>query len=351
MTIRILVAIPVKNEVDRIGPCLKALATQRRRDGGPCAPFEVLLFVNNSDDGTADVATRLASSLPFPLVVTEATLVGPHASAGGARRRAMEAAAQRLLDHAGPDAMPDDVPGILLTTDADSRVPPDWIDSNVAAIAAGVDAVAGTVALDPDDEAALPAALKARGALEARYERLVCALETRLDPQPHDPWPRHPTESGASLAVTLSSFRAVGGVPDLALGEDRALVAALRDAGYRIRHDPGITVITSGRLEGRAAGGCADTMRLRIERPEALCDPYLRPVWSILRERSAGAEPAPALAPDQLAHQIRVAHVILSALAFEAWLRSMGAEARRRATATWRGQTAVLPIDVPAEEL
>ena len=34
---------------------------------------------------------------------------------------------------------------------------------------------------------------------------------------------------------------------------------------------------TSGRLEGRAAGGVADTIRLRCAEPEAACDEYLEP--------------------------------------------------------------------------
>ena len=46
----------------------------------------------------------------------------------------------------------------------------------------------------------------------------------------------------------------------------------------RVRHAPDITVVTSGRLDGRAAGGAADTMRLRCEVPESPCDERLEPV-------------------------------------------------------------------------
>ena len=303
----LMVAIPVKNEVERIGACLQALSEQRAVGGRALPPYGVLLFVNNSDDGTAELAQSLAPRLNYPLQVVAAALPTEEANAGGARRRAMDLAAEHLERGEGV--------GVLLTTDADSRVPPDWIVRTVAALEAGVDAVAGTVALDPLEEAALPAALHARGALEARYETLVCEMETRLHPISHDPWPRHPSESGASLALTLASFRAVGGVPRKALGEDRALASALRSAGFRIRHEPHLVVITSGRLVGRASGGCADTMRLRIETPSVHCDEYLRPAMDVLRGVALSpSQPGRLLAPDALPRQIRIAEAIVTVL-------------------------------------
>ena len=39
---------------------------------------------------------------------------------------------------------------VILTTDADSRVAPNWIDGNLTAINAGADAVLGRLALDKD---------------------------------------------------------------------------------------------------------------------------------------------------------------------------------------------------------
>ncbi len=312
-------------------------------------PFDVLLFVNNSDDGTAEIAASLAEALRFRLTIVTATLPPQDASAGGARRHAMEAAARCLEEQGGP--------GLLLTTDADSRVPPDWVANTIAAIDAGADAVAGTLALDPDDEAALPASLKARGALEGRYEALVCELETWLDPQPHDPWPRHPTESGASFALTLASFRAVGGVPNKALGEDRALARALRSGGFRIRHAPEVKVITSGRLIGRAEGGCADTMRLRIEEPRARCDTYLRPAFDILRQpRQSDRGKSRPVGPDELPAQILAARTILRALKAGAAIRTSTSTIRAKLltaltapSATLDPRLTISPLDPKAE--
>ncbi|HEV7438742.1 MAG TPA: glycosyltransferase [Methylobacterium sp.] len=256
-------AIPVRNEAERIGPCLLALQAQ---EGAPDAAFGVVLFLNNCQDGTAAVVAALMPRLRFPLRVIERDFAG--AEAGWARRAAMEAAASWLDADGAP------TPAIL-TTDADSRVPPDWIARNLAALAAGADAVAGRIALDAQDAARLPDALHARGRLEGAYEALLIELAARLDPDPHDPWPCHGTASGASLAVRLSAYRRAGGMPALPVGEDRAFVARLSAIDARVRHCPDITVITSGRLDGRAPGGAADTMRLRCAEPAAPCDARL----------------------------------------------------------------------------
>lgn len=276
---RCIVAVPVRNEVDRIGACLAALAAQE--EVGPDA-IGVVLFLNNCTDGTAEAVAALRPALRLQLRVIERDFAGAHA--GWARREAMEAAADwlqetRLEETRPEDAAPD---GVILTTDADSRVPPDWIARNLAALAQGADAIAGTIALDAEEAARLPDALHARGRLEGAYEALLIALEALIDPVTHDPWPRHATRSGATLAVRLSAYRAAGGMPAIPLGEDRAFVAALLRADARVRHAPDIVVVTSGRLDGRAPGGAADTMRQRCAVPESPCDPRLEPVWRAL---------------------------------------------------------------------
>lgn len=265
-----VVAIPVRNEAERIGACLAALGAQR---GVPVDRYGIVLLLNDCRDGTADVVARALPALPCRIRVIEADLERP--TAGRARRAALEAAASWLGEDHGS--------GVLLTTDADSRVPPDWIARNLAAVASGADAVAGRIALDPDEAALLPAALHERGRREGRYEALLAEIAARMDPDPYDPWPHHWTASGATLAVTLAAYRACGGMPDVALGEDKAFVAALRRIDARLRHDPGIRVVTSGRLVGRAPGGAADTMRLRCERHDSPCDALLEPLPHAVR--------------------------------------------------------------------
>ncbi|UMY18493.1 glycosyltransferase family 2 protein [Methylobacterium organophilum] len=261
--LRVVVAVPVRNEAERIGACLAAFAAQGEIG---TSGLGIVLFLNNCTDATAAVVASLRPHLPFPVRVIARVSAG--ANAGWARREAMEEAA-RWLEAAGASD------GVILTSDADSRVAPDWVARNLAAIAAGADAVAGRIALDADDAARLPAALHARGRLEGTYEALLTELEARIDPIPHDPWPRHWTTSGATLAVRLPVYRQVGGMPALAVGEDRAFVSSLLSSDARVRHDPDIVVVTSGRLDGRAPGGAADTMKRRCAIPESPCDPRL----------------------------------------------------------------------------
>lgn len=266
LALRCVVAIPVRNEAERIGACLEALAAQR--DIGASA-LGVVLFLNNCTDGTAHVVAALRPRLRIPVRMVERDFDG--ANAGWARREAMEAAADWLNEGEPFD-------GLILTTDADSRVPEDWVARNLAAVASGVDAVAGRIALDEADAARLPAALHARGSMEGAYEARLVELEALVDPVPHDPWPRHWTTSGATLAVRLATYRRVGGMPPLAVGEDKAFVSSLLSSDARVRHDPDILVVTSGRLDGRAPGGAADTMKLRCEVPQSPCDPRLEPL-------------------------------------------------------------------------
>lgn len=258
--LRAVVAIPVRDEAERMADCLMALDRQR---GVEATGFGVVLLLNNCTDGTEQIVSTLKPQLRFPLRLIERDFAG--ANAGWARREAMEAAATWLDET-------DAAPGIILTTDADSRVSTDWIARNLAAVAAGADAVAGRIALDEEGASHFPAALLARGRLEGAYEELLIELESLIDPVRHDPWPRHWTTSGATLAVRLGAYRRVGGMPPLALGEDRAFVTSLLSRDALVRHDPLVTVTTSGRLQGRAAGGAADTMQRRCEMPDSPCD-------------------------------------------------------------------------------
>jgi hypothetical protein len=273
-----IVAIPARDEAGSVGPCLSALAHQVGLDGKRLngAAFGVVLLLNNCRDATAEIARDFSRRLPYQLRIFLIELPAQQAHAGGARRFAMDAAADWVLEAKSAD-------GYLLTTDADSRVAPDWIVRQHAAFARGADVVAGMVYDDPAEFRRLPTKLRRRGRLEARYTWLLAEIEARLDPDPDDPWPRHTMAAGASLGVRHSWYRRVGGVPMLACGEDRTLVSRLTAAGARVRHCLQTRVITSCRLEGRAAGGAADTMRQRIADPESFCDLVLEPALDAMR--------------------------------------------------------------------
>jgi len=274
------VAIPVKDEAVRLPRCLRALASQRDKlkRSLPTESFRVVIFANNCTDNSAKVARSMSAHLSMPVLVVEAALPPAEAHAGNARRAAMDMAETWLMER-GPG-------GVILTTDADSEVPADWVANNLAAVDSGADAVLGHIALDEEGEL-LPEALHRRGCLEGAYETLLTELSSLLDPIASNPWPHHATISGASLAVTVEAYRRVGRLPRVPLGEDKALVAELLRHDARIRFSPGIQVITSGRVNGRAPGGVADTLRFRSREPEAYCDDALEPFHTAMtRARS-----------------------------------------------------------------
>jgi hypothetical protein len=246
------VAIPVRDEEDHIGGCLAALLEQSE------PPDHIVLLINNTTDRSADVARATAdraraAGASTAIHVIERQLQGAEANAGTARRLAMDAAAALVGQR-----------GALLTTDADGRVPPHWVATNLAWLREGIDAVCGMAAIDPLDEAMIPAHLIADDAAETRYTELLNEIDSLLDPRPYDPWPRHTHRSGASIAVGAAVYRAVGGVPSVPHGEDRALIAALEQRDCKIRHDRGLEVIVSGRVVGRAEGGMAATIARRM---------------------------------------------------------------------------------------
>lgn len=268
---RMVVAIPARDEIGHIAACLGALALQQ---GVAPGSFGVIVLVNNASDGTAAEARRLAPALPFQLMVVETELEAGLAHAGTARRLAMDLAALWLLGEKR---------GLILTTDADSRVAPDWLAATLAAIDDGADAVAGEVDFRADEARSLPGRLRRRIRLEASLGQVLTELSSRLDPRPHNPWPRHARTSGASLAVSRDWYLRIGGLPLVALGEDRALADRLERAGARLRHAPEVRVSTSARLQGRAAGGTADTISRQARQPWIACDPDLEPVLGAMR--------------------------------------------------------------------
>ena len=258
--LRAVVAVPARNEQARLGACLTALVAQV---GQPPGSFGIVVFLNNCTDASEAVVAAVAceTQVRIKVIVRQAE----QANAGWARREAMETAAQWLEDEDAPD-------GIILTTDADSRVGPAWIADNLACIADGADAVAGRFVFDDDDATHLPLGFRARLVLEHRYEALLTEICARLDPETGNGWPCHRTRSGATLAVRRIMYERVGGMPALALGEDHAFIEALRAHDAIVRHAPDILVVTSARTQGRAIGGAADTIRRRCEEVDALCD-------------------------------------------------------------------------------
>ena len=300
-----VVAIPVRDEAERIVDCLLALARQDGRAPG------VVLLVNNTTDATMATVADLCLSLALPVHAVEHVFPPEAAHAGSARRMAME-----IADALAPGGPP------LLTTDADGRTAPDWLERNLFHLRHGADAVFGRAVIDPVEAARIPPALHQADARECAYAAALDEIAHWIDPDPADPWPRHTEESGASIAVTRDAYRRAGGIPLMRLGEDRAFAAALRQSGARIRHAPDVTVVVSGRILGRAEGGMADTIRRRLVAPDLALDSALEPVAdrvARLRRRVVGCFSAeePPMTPvpvSSLSDEMAAAEHILASL-------------------------------------
>lgn len=261
----VAVGVPARDESAHIIPCLAALDRAAEHAG---VPVTISVGANNCADDTASLAHTFAARWAR-IDIAEIALPADRAHAGGARRHVMDHAA----DLAGAG-------GVVMTTDADSQVDVGWIAANLGEIAGGADAVAGVITFDAAARDGLPN-LDHR-ADEWRLAALHARLEDLIDPRAHDPWPRHIWAWGASLALTVDTYRAVGGVPLVALAEDRALADAVERAGFRLRRSHAPLVFTSPRRVGRAPGGFADMLASHAVSTSP-CDAALEPTRMLLR--------------------------------------------------------------------
>lgn len=266
-TPRIVVAIPVCNEVERIGGCVDSLNEQMSPAGQPLAQglVRVVLLTNGCVDGTQRTILNHLEQWRVAVTMLDVSLPPAYRNAGYARH---------LVNHAALDLLTDRS-GLLFMTDADSCAPTNWVSAYSDMLRNGYDAIAGGVNLRSDDCPDLLAALRRRGELEDRYTELLDRLECAIDPIPHDPWPRHFSASGANFAMRVEALSAITDFPRVAHSEDKLLARMLESRGCRVRHDCETKIHTSGRLLGRAVGGMADALRTRIRVPNTPCDERL----------------------------------------------------------------------------
>lgn len=188
--------------------------------GGAGAPvpegaFERVVLANNCSDATADVVRTFTAMVPYPISVVEERLPPGKRSAGWARKREMDVAAALLVARGAT--------GVIITADADSSVGPTWFAATMRESVKGVDCVPGYIDANPLELVSLGRAFLRRGRLEDTYLRFIAEMDARCDPRPHDPWPNHRMSFGASLAVTLAAYTAIGRLPPPSVGKDPAL--------------------------------------------------------------------------------------------------------------------------------
>ncbi len=224
----------------------------------------IVFLVNNTRDRTYERAWRFLSFHRIPHCIVDVQFAPADAHAGMARCLALECAAALT-----------ETDGMMLTTDADSRADRDWVAGTIRTIGQGCDLVCGLIEAEPDEVGLLPAPMRARIALEQEYARLVLVLNGFIDVAEADRSPHQASACGASLGFRRNLYVDVGGMPAIPCGEDRAFVAAAIAGDWRVRYSSAVKVTTSCRIDGRAAGGMAQTLARRAANPEAECDDSL----------------------------------------------------------------------------
>ena len=229
LTEAIGVAVPAHDEQALLPACLAALGAAASQPGLP--PVRIVVVADSCRDDTVSVA-RAAGA--------EVVEIGVR-NAGAARACGLGliAATSRVpLEQLW-----------LATTDADSRVPPDWFARQLQYRADGWDAVVGTVVVDD---------------WSAHREQTAHHFARHYGAARDE----HPHVHGANLGLSGAAYRRIGGFPRLALAEDHALVAALTRCGLRIARPGDLPVITSARRDPRAAGGFGELL-CSLETPGA----------------------------------------------------------------------------------
>jgi glycosyltransferase involved in cell wall biosynthesis len=225
------VVVPAHNEEDLLPACLAALHRAAARLRG--ITVATIVVADACTDRT--VPRALASG---------ARVVAITARMVGAARAAGMDEALRLQAGTDPRAI------WLATTDADTIVPPDWLERQLSYARQGWDAVLGTVTVTdwPGQPPHLPAAFAAHYA--------------------HGDGP-HPHVHGANLGIRACAYLAAGGFKLLPTAEDHDILHALTTAGYPALRAADIAVQTSGRHLARAPQGFSHLLATLATQPQS----------------------------------------------------------------------------------
>lgn len=223
----IAVTIPAHNEQALIGPCLQSIRVAAQHPALQGEAVEIHVALDRCTDQTGVIARAHGA-------ITQEVCGGVGVARADAARAAIARGAHWLA-----------------CTDADTRVPPDWL---AAQLACAADAFCGVVEVtDWRDHL-------------SQTRAAFLASEIRHDGHPH--------VHGANLGMRASAYLAAGGFSNASSSEDVALVAALEQAGMRIARLANPVVNTSARRSARASGGFADYL-LRLEAALLAASPSL----------------------------------------------------------------------------
>lgn len=223
------IVIPAQNEEDTIEACIESIL--RSCLHAKLEDYRIVIVADSCTDLTA-VRARRALADAGDLLECGAN------SAGTARRLGVEAVLRFFKRKARGRIW-------LANTDADTTVPQDWLALQLALADSGVTGIAGIVRLHENGAAA---------AHELYRKTYLTATDGT-----------HSHVHGANLSMRADAYLDAGGWAHRPLAEDHCLWQRLRKRGWRLSSPVSSVVVTSARLNGRAPGGFAETLRANIE--------------------------------------------------------------------------------------
>jgi pentapeptide MXKDX repeat protein len=229
------IVVPVCDEEDLLEISLQAIVAASRPLLAAGHRTGLVVVLDRCRDGSRAVTDAVRQRVAIEDPLLRFSVVAVDAGNVGQARRV---GARRLMADFGavdPTRM------WLAGTDADSRVPVDWLTHQVEQYRRGCEGWAGTVMVD--DWSERPLALAASFAQRYQLDRL-----------------ERPHVHGANLGVRGDAYLRAGGHPAIPTGEDHGLWQALLAVGANVVHDLTCPVITSSRCQARAPLGFAHAL-------------------------------------------------------------------------------------------
>jgi glycosyltransferase involved in cell wall biosynthesis len=212
-----VVVVPAHNEAAQLPGCLRSVFAAALHVP---IPTRVIVVLDACDDGSANLAAEFGADADF--ISVDARNVGVARAAGFAYARSIGGTPESRVWYA--------------TTDADSRVGPNWLLHQISVQA---DMVLGVVHV-------------------AEWRHYPPEVARRYLSGYSTDGPGHNHVHGANLGCRADMYWRIGGFAPLKTGEDVDLVKRFERDGGIIRRDSKLSVATSDRRTGRAPAGFAD---------------------------------------------------------------------------------------------
>ncbi|MBI2786889.1 MAG: glycosyltransferase [Legionella longbeachae] len=222
----IFILIPAKNEELLLPRCLYSILDASRMIS-PHINIEIILCVDSSTDNTFEIGKKILNNKGKIFSCNKGNV-------GAARRMAAQYALEKYQGSLRSCW--------IANTDADCKVPIDWLEKQLLWANNGKHAITGIVKVDSYEE---------------HHPAVPKLFQNDYVIHPDG---SHPHIHGANLGVRADVYLKVGGWRELSTAEDHDLWNRLNRLNFELVTDANLFVITSGRKVGRAPMGFANKL-------------------------------------------------------------------------------------------